>query len=243
MTLSTRAIRRTVAYLALSMSSFWLTSASAQNVGAPKIVKDVEVEYVGARSVSPDRILSNMSLKPGSPFSQAALENDIKNLYQSGLVENIRILSESVGSDGVRIIAVVETRASLGGISFVGNSMLSERSLESKVELEVGDPIDEAKVQEGQRSIRTLYTNRGFTEASVTYQIVTEADGVSQLIYTIDEGMKSELRDVEFVGNSVFTSRELRGLMKSKPKTILSILTKSGRLDSDQLEDDLDGIE
>ncbi len=218
--------------------------AQAQEQGAPKIVRDIDVEYVGERSVSPDRILSNMSVKIGDVFSQAAIEDDIKNLYASGDVENIRVLSEPVGADGIRLIVVVEARSLVGKVSFQGHTAFSERKLSSKVSLKVGEVVDEAEVQAGQREIQALYDNGGYTDASVAYEIrPTGTEGFSEVVYKIREGDKSLLRNVDFVGNSAFTSKELRKQMDSKDASLLSAFTGAGKISSDQLASDLDKIE
>lgn len=219
-------------------------AAMGQGVRTAKTIKDIDVEYVGPQSVGPDRILAQMAMKVGDPFTHAAMERDIKSLYASGLVDNIRILSEEKGADGVRVVVVVQSRSGLAGVNFKGNTVFTDSRLASKVELDVGGPVDEAKVQAGQRAIRKIYQDAGFSEASVRYEIVSNGgDGLSRVIYHINEGGKSFLAGVEFVGNSVFSSKELRKQMKSQPSSILSVVTKSGKLSSDQLEDDLASIE
>ena len=58
----------------------------------------------------------------------------------------------------------------------------------------------------------------------------------------IDEGTKNEIRKIRFEGNNAFTDPELRKEMKTKEKGWFSWLTKSGRIESDQLDTDLDAI-
>ena len=103
--------------------------ALAQEVGVAKIVRKIEVQYVGAPTVTEDRILSRLSTKVGDPFSQAKVDEDIKKLYASGDVENIRILAEPQGDTGVRLIVVVQTRAMLGEVEFLGNAAISTSTL------------------------------------------------------------------------------------------------------------------
>jgi outer membrane protein insertion porin family len=58
----------------------------------------------------------------------------------------------------------------------------------------------------------------------------------------IDEGTKNEIRKIRFEGNNTFTDPELRKEMKTKEKGWFSWLTKSGRFESDKLDEDLDAI-
>lgn len=226
--------------------ALWLdaSTAVAQGVRAPKTIKKIDVEYIGSQSVGPDRILSHMSMKVGDPFTQAAMERDIKSLYSSGLVNNIRILSEEMGANGVRVVVVVQTRSGLAGVDFKGNTVFTNSRLASKVELKVGGAVDEAKIQAGQREIRKMYQDAGYGEVAIRYEIVSNGgSGLSRVVYHINEGGKSMLHGVEFVGNSAFTAKELRKEMKSQPTSLLSFVTKKGKLSSDQLDDDVAGIE
>ena len=78
------------------------------------IVKSIKVEYVGNQTVAPERILSNMSTRVGQKLSMTQVDEDVKSLYASGDVENVRILSEAV-SGGVALTVVAQTRAVYGG--------------------------------------------------------------------------------------------------------------------------------
>lgn len=224
--------------------SFLTQTTHAQSGDAPKTVQDIDVQYIGDASVSSDRVLSNMSLKVGDTFSQAIVEDDIKNLFASGSFENIRILTEPVGANGVRVIVVVQTRSVLGKVGFQGNTVFTDSRLRSKADLEVGQNVNEGAIQAGEREIQKAYQEAGFSEATVSYDIVSGGqEGFSDVLYKIDEGGKSLLRDIEFVGNTAFTTKELRGLMKSKETSLLSSVTNSGKINSDQLDDDLEAVE
>ncbi|MFV1994205.1 MAG: outer membrane protein assembly factor BamA [Verrucomicrobiales bacterium] len=218
--------------------------ASAQQLEEPKTVRDIEVQYVGAPTVAKDRILSNMGTKIGDEFSAAAVEQDVKTLYASGDINNIRINSEAVGSDGVRLIVIVETRAALGEVTFVGNEVMSDRKLNGEVDLVVGDTVDEIAAQEGQRAIEELYEDKGFPDARVSYSIQPGAEpGYSRVVYTIDEGEKALLREIHFEGNTVFSEKELRGKLELKEKSLWAFFSRRGKINNQTLEDDVDRVE
>ena len=217
---------------------------NAQNVGAAKVVKGIDVEYIGAATISKERILSNMSLKAGDPLTQAVVEEDIKNLYTNVPgIENIRILTEAAGGNGVTVIVVVETHQKLGGWSYRGNTVFTNDRLDRAVKLTVGQPVSDVQIQGAVTEVRTLYRDGGYSEIGVTYDIVAGDPGFVNVVFKINEGGKSLLRQIDFIGNNAFGDRELRELMKSKEVSILSGILNSGKIDSDQLSDDLDSIE
>ena len=82
---------------------------------------------------------------------------------------------------------------------------------------------------------------KGFNDIDVQYRIDTdEARGTSRVVYTINEGTKGAVSAIRFEGNHAFSARTLRKQMKTKGKTMISLIDKSGRLDEAQLQQDLD---
>ena len=102
--------------------------ARAQEVAEDPLIKGVDVRYVGAETVDRSRILANLSSRVGTRFSNAVVEQDIKNLYASGDVEFVRVLQEDVAG-GIRLIFEVQTRGVLGEVSIVGNSVIDTARL------------------------------------------------------------------------------------------------------------------
>jgi len=231
------------AILMAGLVAVFATVSNSDAQVAGKTIKAIDVQYVGNASVSQQRILSNMSSRVGDKLSPAKIDDDVKALYASGDVENVKILSESANG-GVRLIVVVQTRASYGGVEFRGNSLIDSDKLRKKVELTVNKSIDEGALQEARKEIQDMYRKKGFSEVTVTYRIgAATSEGYSKVIFTIDEGTQGVLRDVSFVGNSAFTEAELRDAMSQKEKGIKTLFGKGGSTDSSSLADDVRAIE
>src|SRR5579864_1186114 len=83
-------------------------SAYSQQREAP-IVRSIDVQYSGPATLAKDRILAQMRTAVGQPYSDAVVEEDIRNLYKTGSVQNVRIFAQPEAS-GVRVIVAVQTR-------------------------------------------------------------------------------------------------------------------------------------
>lgn len=207
------------------------------------VVKSIDVQYVGNQTVAPERLLSHMSTRVGDKLSMTQIDEDVKSLYASGDVENVRILSDSA-SGGVALIVVAQTRAVYGGVQFVGNTLIETSKLESKVELKVNKPIDESVLQTAREEMQEMYRKKGFSESTVTYRIgAPTAEGYSTVIFTVDEGTQGVLRNIEFVGNAAFPASRLKEEMKQKEKGITTIFGKGGSTDAETLAQDVRAIE
>ncbi|MEX2579059.1 MAG: outer membrane protein assembly factor BamA [Verrucomicrobiales bacterium] len=208
-----------------------------------KTVKSIDVQYVGNQTVSRERILSSISTRVGDTLSMAQLDEDLKGLYASGDVERARFLAEDV-SGGVELIIVVQTRAVYGGVEFRGNTLIDDSKLGKKVDLEVNKPIDESVLQTAREEIQEMYRKKGFSEASIAYQIGAPTDqGYSMVVFNIDEGTQGVLRNIEFVGNSSFPATRLKEEMSQKEKGVKSLFGKGGSTDAETLAEDVRAIE
>ena len=207
-----------------------------------KNISEVSIRYRGPKTMSEDALRNQMTSKAGSPYRTENLDKDIAALYESGLVDDVRFLAEPVGNS-VRLIAEVTTRPMRGGVGFVGNTVFSDQKLAKETKLKPRGVMSDAEILEARRNIEKYYRGYGYPDVVVSHRIQTTGDeGVADLIFVIEEGGKNQIRKIRFEGNSTFTSNELRKEMKTKPKGWFSWLTKSGRIESDQLDEDLDAI-
>lgn len=227
----------------LAAAACWVVGFGDASGQEGKVVKSIEVQYVGNRTVSPERILSNMSTKVGDKLSLARIDEDVKSLYAGGDVENVRILADEAAG-GVALIVVAQTRAVYGGVEFTGNTVVSTATLAKKVELKVNKPIDETVLQTARQEILDIYRKKGFAEATVSYRIgLPTAQGYSNVIYTINEGVQGYIRQIQFVGNTAFPAATLKEKMAQKEKNIIGLLGKGGSADAETLALDVRALE
>lgn len=236
-----RALQVAVAAIVVAFTMGVGSRALAQEPSrTPPTVKEIVVDYDGAVNVPRARILANMATKVGDPLDDTGSE-DIRSLYASGLVEDVQTSYEEVAG-GVRLIVKVKTLGSLGRVDFLGNSHVDNKRLERAVGIKTGDPVEDLRFREGRNAILEAYRDRGFSDVEVSYRTAEMPDGLTAVTFSIDEGEQSYLRKVLFEGNTVFDDRELRKLMETRRKGLLSFLSKSGKIDNDQLELDIEAV-
>ena len=215
--------------------------AQAQS-GEGVTIRSIEVQYTGPETISRDRILAQIRTAVGRNYSETIVEQDIRNLYKTGQIQNVRIYGQPQG-DGVKVIVAVQTRANVNEIEIEGANRISAKALRKKIKLKINEPVDEAALAKGRQDIIDAYRAKGYNDVDVQFRIDTnEARATSRVVYTINEGSKGTISRVEFEGNTAFKDRVLRKQMKTKGKTMLAMFDKSGRLDEAQLQQDLDAV-
>lgn len=202
-------------------------------------IKEIEIEYAGPKSVSKAVIFSNMRTTVGQPYSQAAIEEDVRNLYETGLFVNLRIYDEPL-ADGVKIILIVQPKPLVRDVVLVGWSSLPESRLRKEVKSKSGETLNEQQVAKDAMAMTAYYQKKGFKDAQVTYQVeTTEETGRCVITFNINEGNKQFLNSISFVGNNSFPRSRLAKQFKTKKRGMLSWITGSGVVKDEQFQDDL----
>ena len=219
--------------------------AQAPQAGAPgaPMIRSIEVEYTGRGTVSKERILAQMRTRVGQPYSNEVVEQDIAALYKTGSIQNVRIFAQPQG-DGVKVIVAVQTRAILREIVIDGAERVKAQRLRKEIKLKLNQPVDEQQLEEARQKIIEVYQGRGFTDVSVQFRVdpIDENRGTARVVYTVTEGVRGAVSRIHFEGNTHFNEKVLRKQMKTRGKTPISFLDKSGRFDEVQLQQDLDKI-
>jgi outer membrane protein insertion porin family len=217
--------------------------AVANAPAARKIVKQIVIQYRGAATIDEARVRAQMATREGEAFTNESIEQDIRNLYATGSVENVDIKSEDVAG-GVRVVVTIAGRGAVGEISFLGNSMFDNRRLAKEIEVKVGDPVDDSKLSAAQQKILELYQKRGFSDVTVSYSTEPAAQGgFTRVVFNVTEGSRGVVHDIRFEGNTQIKDSKLRSKLKTKEKKIWHLWGKAGKINNDDLQEDIKTVE
>jgi len=223
--------------LALATASSPLHAQPAAESNGP-IIKDIAVETVGAPSISKDRVLANLATKVGKPYSERTAEQDVRALYQTGGVSNVRIFAEPLG-DGVKVTVLLQGRPVVEEVIIEGAQDIPLNRVRRDLGVKPGDVVNDEKIEQDRQKILSLYEDRNYSDVNVQYR-VEEIPGKNRarVIFAITEGPKLIVKKIVFNGNDSVLSKDLRAVMKTKPLDILTFFNKSGRLTPSQVEED-----
>ncbi|HEX7722795.1 MAG TPA: outer membrane protein assembly factor BamA [Pyrinomonadaceae bacterium] len=216
--------------------------AIARGQQAP-IIRSIDVQYSGPATVSKDVILAQIRTAVGQPYSDSTVEDDIRSLYKTGTIQNVRIFAQPE-EDGVKVIVAVQTRQVLRELVIDGAQRVSAKKLRKEIGVKLNSPVNEDDLQKARQKIIDRYQSKGFTDITVDFRVepIDESRGTARVIYTINEGVRGAVKRIRFEGNEHFSEKILRKQMKTRGKTMIAFIDKSGRLDEVQLQQDLDAI-
>jgi outer membrane protein insertion porin family len=203
------------------------------------IVRAIDIQYIGPKTVSTSVILSNMRTTVGDVYSAASVEEDVRNLYATGFFTNLAIKDEPMG-DGVKVNVIVQPKPLVKQVVINGAKKIKLTRVKKEIKTKIGESLSEQQISEDADKIKDLYLSKGYDQVQVSYKIDTNEEfGRSVVTFNISEGERAFVTAVNFVGNDHLTSKELRKVMKTKKKDIISFLDKSGLYKEDQFRQDL----
>jgi outer membrane protein insertion porin family len=211
----------------LALGVFGAAAPAFAQASSPAIVVE------GNRRVDPDVVRSYFK-----GVDQASVDQGVKDLSASGLFTNVsaRIVRGKV------IVKVVESDILLNRIAFEGNSKIKSDQLAVEVQSKAHAGYNEAVAQGDIERIKEVYRRTGRSDAKVTKRLVQLPNGRYDLVFTIDEGSKTGVKAINFVGNAHFSAYRLHGLMATTEMNFLSFIKTSDVYDADRLASDEEAI-
>jgi outer membrane protein insertion porin family len=172
-----------------------------------------------------------------SYFAGNDVNKGVEDLRKTGLFSSVRARREG----GTVVIDVAENNV-INRVAFEGNSKVKTESLQAEIQSRSRGPFDPALVDADIQRILEIYRRSGRAAASVKYRIVDLPNGRIDVVFTIDEGGKTGVKEIRFVGNEIYSSYRLRGLIQTTEMNLLSFFKTSDVYDPDKIAADLELI-
>ena len=165
------------------------------------------------------------------------INKGVKDLYATGLFSDVKV---SRGGGGVTI-TVIENR-SINRVAFEGNSKVKSEQLAGEVTSKTRGPYSPTIVDADIERIKDVYRRSGRAAATVTARTVDVGNGKLDVVFTINEGDKTGVKQINFVGNKAFSGGKLRDLMDTTEMNFLSFFKSSDVYDPEKIGGDLELI-
>ena len=162
----------------------------------------------GNERIEPSTVISYLPVSTGESIDAAKADLAQKAQFRTDLFSDVKIDFQN----GDLIITVVENPI-INRVIFEGNSGLKEDKLRDEVTVRPRGIFTRAKAQGDVQRIVELYRRSGRISATVTPQIIELPQKRVDLIFKIDEGPKSGILSVNFLGNKAFSDNDLRDVV------------------------------
>src|SRR5689334_19604443 len=177
------------------------------------------IEVVGNRRVEVETIRSYFKPGPGGTLDAGRIDDGLKALIETGLFSDVKINRQG----GHLVVSVVENPV-IGRVAFEGNKKVKDEQLSQEVQSKPRGTLSRPMVQSDAQRIADIYRHSGRYDVRVTPEIIEQPNNRVDLVFTIDEGQKTGVKSIEFVGNKAFSAARLRDQIKTHESNWLSFL-------------------
>jgi len=179
-------------------------------------------------------------LNPGEKLDSYKIDQALKALYATGLFQDVKI-----NQSGGRLIVVVVENPVINRVAFEGNSKLKDDQLSNEVQSKTRGTLSRPTVQADVQRIVEIYRRNGRFDARVTPKIIDLPNNRVDLVFEINEGDKTGVRKIIFVGNKVYGDQRLRDEIKTNETSwmwFVAFFQTADIYDPDRIEADRDLI-
>lgn len=183
-------------------------------VSAPSLAEVIDrIQVTGNQRVEPATVFSYLSFQEGEEFDPRVVSETVKTLYATGLFHHV-----DVAWDGGIITIEVAENPLVNKVAFEGNKEIVDDRLKEIVTLRPRAIFTQAKVQRDVQELLAGYRSRGRFLTQVRPQLIERDQNRVDVIYVIDEGDKTKISTIRFIGNKRFSDGDLKEVVATREK-------------------------
>lgn len=207
----------------------------------------VKIEVVGAQKQTPETVIFKSGLKVGEDARDVDFTAVLEKLWKTGSFDDIKL--ELVDAEGGKKLVIrIQERPLIKEIDYRGGTEIGITSIKDKIKEKkltinpdtVYDPDAARKIK---NQIVDMAGEKGFRNPVVDISLEPMGPGAARLVFDIKEGGKARIYTIKFRGNKVYTSSQLKGVMKkTRQHWLFSWLTTHDLLVDKNLDEDLENV-
>lgn len=204
----------------------------------PFTVQDIRVE--GLRRISAGTVFNYLPIKVGDQFNEQRSAQAIRALYKTGFFKDVKLERE-----GQVLIVVVQERPAIASIEISGNKDIpKDKLLEGlkRIGLAEGRVFNRSLLVKVEQELQRQY----FSEGKYAVRIKTTVSPLERnrvaVALKVSEGRVAKIREINIVGNKVFSDKVLLKLLKLSTPTMFSFWTSSDQYSKQKLAADLETL-
>jgi outer membrane protein insertion porin family len=183
-----------------------------------QIVETVDIQ--GNRRLRDDDLLYYIKTRPGDTYDPAALERDLRELISLNFFDKTatRVLTTEGVRGGVNVIFEVRELPIIRDLLFTGSKAITEADIlkefrEKRIGVSKEAVYDPVKARNATRLLREMLSAKGYPNATVTISEEEVSATSIALTFNVEQGNRSRIVDIDFVGNEKFSDGELKAAM------------------------------
>ncbi|MGQ0558258.1 MAG: outer membrane protein assembly factor BamA [Sphingosinicella sp.] len=199
---------------------------------APAPVRTIRsLSVTGNQRLEPETVLSYTALRPGEPYDNERLDQALRDLLATELFADVQIGGVETGD----IVLQVRENPVINRIILEGNRRLKDDKILPEIRLAPRQIFTRSRARADVARIIELYRRQGRYAARVEPQIVQLDQNRVDVVFEIDEGPKSRVRQINIIGNERFGDGTLISEMATREASWWNIFQGNDSYDPDRM--------
>lgn len=202
------------------------------------IVDDIQVQ--GLNRIQPGTVFNYLTITVGDTVDDQKSRDAVRALFKTGLFRDVRL-----ERDGDILVVLVDERESLTDITFKGNKALKTENLLDglgDVGFAIGEVFNEAKLDKVKQELQRQYYAHGKYGVQIKSKVTPLDDSSVSVHFDISEGQAARIKEINIVGNDVYSDEELMGKFDLTTPTWTSWFSKDDQYSKQKLQGDLENL-
>ena len=208
-----------------------------------------DIQFRGNEMLPDETLRYYLGLETGQPFDEDKLNENIRELWNRSLIDDIQVETNPTADGGVNLVITIKERPILRSISYEGLKRISKTDIQDKlatqrIRIHEGDPMSLGELQRVKALIEELYSEKGYRFAQARFNVEDAGSPHEKRVtFTVDEGDRVRISEIEFEGNTVFNDVTLQWQMKNTRQSgPITRILKKDIYDPAKLQEDLDKV-
>lgn len=199
-----------------------------------------KIIFEGLDRVEKGALEESVTIKPHKNFEQNDIDATLKALFAKDFFSDIQFIKK----DKTLIIKCVE-KPMIDQVAFEGNESASDDVLKNVVGNRIGNGrlFSTYIIKDVLSDFQLMYKTLGYCSAVVTPKIIKRPGNKVDLVFEINEGSKTTVKKILFVGNKSFSDDDLKDIMSTKEEKIWRFWDYESHVyREDKIDVDIDSI-
>lgn len=203
----------------------------------PIAVIDVE----GTKILDKEVVLMHLGIQKGQTYDPAKLNQELKNIYDLGYFDDVKVLVSDV-TGGKKVLFQVVEKPRIQELGVTGADEIDEDDILEAVSTKKGAVLNLKVLRDDMNTIRALYRKDGYYKTKVSYKVEGGETGQAKLNFVIEEGPKLYIKQIIFDGAKQIDPDDLKDQLALSESGFFSWITSSDVLNEELLERDSTAI-
>lgn len=201
-------------------------------------VKDIRIE--GLVRLLPANVYSLMPIKIGDQIDESAISETTKVLYNSGNFDDIQAYR-----DGNTLFFKVVERPIISSVQLEGNKLIPKDALLDglkKMGIAEGEVLKKSVLKNIENELEEQYTQQGRYTADITIETIAQPNNRVAVKLKFNEGKPAKVVDINVIGNTVYSDKDIKAAFRVKESSWSSILTRNDRYAKEKMTASLEAL-